>query len=90
MPKFDLPTTDGRRLSSEEFAVDGRPVLLVLGEIELDGKVLVIKHIQFNYSGVQIPDDKREAAERALATHHRSCPVTRSIEASIEITTGWA
>ena len=60
------------------------------GEIELDGKVLVIKRIHFSYSGVQIPDDKREAAERALATHHRSCPVSRSIEAGIKITTGWA
>ena len=60
------------------------------GEIELDGKVLVIKRIHFSYSGVQIPDDKREAAERALATHHRSCPVSRSIEAGIQITTGWA
>ncbi len=60
------------------------------GEIELDGKVLVIKRIHFGYSGLQIPDDKRDAAERALATHHRSCPVSRSIEAGIEITTGWA
>jgi uncharacterized OsmC-like protein len=59
-------------------------------EIELDSKVLVIKRIHFSYSGVQIPDDKRDAAERALATHHRSCPVSRSIEAGIEITTGWA
>jgi uncharacterized OsmC-like protein len=60
------------------------------GEIELDGKVLVIKRIHFSYSGVQVPEDKREAAERALATHHQSCPVSRSIEAGIQITTGWA
>jgi hypothetical protein len=33
VPTFDLPTTDGRGLSSEEFAVDGRPVLLVLGSL---------------------------------------------------------
>jgi hypothetical protein len=33
VPTFDLPTTDGRRLSSEESAVDGRPVLLVLGSL---------------------------------------------------------
>lgn len=60
------------------------------GEIELDGKVLVIKRIHFSYSGVQIPEDKREAAQRALDNHHRSCPVSRSIEAAIEVTTGWA
>lgn len=59
------------------------------GEIELDGKVLVIKRIHFTYTGVTVPDDKREAADRALATHHRSCPVSRSIEAGIELTTGW-
>lgn len=59
------------------------------GEIELEGKVLVIKRIHFSYTGVEIPEEKRDAAERALATHHRSCPVSRSIEAGIEITTGW-
>lgn len=59
------------------------------GEIELDGKVLVIKRIHFSYTGVDIPDDKRETADRALATHHRSCPVSRSIEAGIHISTGW-
>lgn len=60
------------------------------GEIELDGKVLIIKRIHVEYSGVRIPEDKREAAERALATHHQACPVSRSIEAAIEVTTGWA
>lgn len=35
-------------------------------------------------------DGKRDAAQRALATHHRACPVSRSIEAGVEITTGWA
>ena len=60
------------------------------GEIELDGKVLVIKRIHVSYSGVRIPDDKRDAAERALTTHHRSCPVSRSLEAGVEISTSWA
>lgn len=59
------------------------------GEIELEGNVLVLKRIHLTYTGVDIPDDKRGTAERALATHHRSCPVTRSIEAGIEVTTGW-
>jgi organic hydroperoxide reductase OsmC/OhrA len=59
------------------------------GEVELDGKVLVIRRIHFSYTGVEIPEEKRDSAERALATHHRSCPVSRSIEACIEITAGW-
>lgn len=60
------------------------------GEIELEGKVLVIKRIHVEYSGVQIPENEREAAERALATHPRACPVARSIEGAIEVTTAWA
>lgn len=60
------------------------------GEIELDGKVLVIKRIHVDYGGVQIPADKQQAAERALATHQRACPVARSIQAAIAVTTGWA
>jgi uncharacterized OsmC-like protein len=60
------------------------------GEIELEDKVLVIKRIHVEYSGVEIPADKRDAAERALATHQKACPVSRSIEAAIQVTTAWA
>ena len=59
------------------------------GEIELDGKVLVIKRIHVSYTGVVVPEEQQATADRALASHHRSCPVTRSIEAGIELTTGW-
>lgn len=60
------------------------------GEIELDGKVLVIKRIHVSYSGVSVPADKQETADRALATHQQACPVSRSIEAAIAVTTSWA
>lgn len=60
------------------------------GDIELDGKVLIIKRIHVDYSGVVIAADKREAADRALATHQQACPVSRSIEAAIDISTAWA
>jgi len=60
------------------------------GEIELDGKVLVLKRVHVDYSGVQVPADKREAAERVLATHQKACPVARSIEGAIAVTTAWA
>lgn len=59
------------------------------GEIELDGGVLVIRRIQVTYTGVDVPAEKRETAERALASHHRACPVSRSLEAGIEFTTAW-
>ncbi len=59
------------------------------GEIELDGKVLVIKRIHVTYRGVSVDDDKREAFDRALAAHADGCPVARSLslKGSIEITT---
>ncbi len=60
------------------------------GEIEVEGKVLVLKRIHVDYAGVEVPPDKQEAAERALATHQQACPVSRSIEAAIEVTTAWA
>ncbi|MPZ60542.1 MAG: hypothetical protein GEU93_04440 [Propionibacteriales bacterium] len=60
------------------------------GEIELDGKVLVIKRIHVDYGGLQIAPDKQDAADRALATHQQACPVARSIEGAIAVTTGWA
>jgi len=60
------------------------------GEIELDDNVLIIKRIHVEYSGVDIPEERRDAADRALATHQRACPVSRSIEAAIQVTTSWA
>lgn len=60
------------------------------GEIELDGGILVIRRIHVTYSGVDVPDDKRDTAERALKTHHSACPVSRSLEGAIEVTAGWA
>lgn len=59
------------------------------GEIELDGKVLVIKRIHVTYTGVDVPPDQRKTADRALAAHHHACPVSRSIEAGITVTSAW-
>jgi uncharacterized OsmC-like protein len=39
------------------------------------------------YTLTGCPDDKREAAERSLAFHASRCPVAKSIEKAIEITT---
>lgn len=60
------------------------------GEIEIEGRVLVLKRIHVDYAGVEVAPDKQEAAERALATHQQACPVARSIKPAIEITTTWA
>jgi uncharacterized OsmC-like protein len=57
------------------------------GEIELDGKVLVLKRIHVTYTGFEITEDERETLRRVVATHAQGCPVARSLEGAIEITT---
>ena len=57
------------------------------GEIELDGKVLVIERIHVTYSGLDFTDDQRDAVQRVLDTHAQGCPVARSIGPAIDITT---
>lgn len=57
------------------------------GEVELDGKVLVVKRIRVTYTGVTVAEEDREKLDRVLATHAQGCPVARSLEGSIEITT---
>jgi uncharacterized OsmC-like protein len=47
----------------------------------------VIKKIRVRYTLVACPEDKREAAERSHAFHASRCPVAKSIEKAIEITT---
>jgi uncharacterized OsmC-like protein len=49
--------------------------------------VLVIKRIRVRYTLTGCPEDKREAAERSRAFHASRCPVAKSIEKAIEITT---
>ena len=47
----------------------------------------MIKKITVRYTLRGCPDDKREAAERAHAHHTSRCPVAKSIEKAIEIST---
>jgi uncharacterized OsmC-like protein len=57
------------------------------GEVELQGKTLVIKRILVTYEGLVIGEQDRDKVERVLAVHQDACPVARSINGSIEITT---
>jgi uncharacterized OsmC-like protein len=57
------------------------------GEIYLVDKVLVIKRINVHYTLRGCPEDKREAAERSHTFHASRCPVAKSIEKAIEIST---
>jgi uncharacterized OsmC-like protein len=57
------------------------------GEVELEGKVLVLKRIHVTYAGFRFTDTDRETIRRVVATHPQGCPVARSIGAAIHITT---
>ena len=69
-----MPAGEGR-LSSE-----------ASGEVELDGKVLVIRRIHVRYR-LKLDADKRDIAERVHGFHADNCPVARSFKGAIEITT---
>lgn len=61
-----------------------------MGEIELDGKILVIKriHVAYTLRGAGEVDEETQAKiDRAHARHAEFCPVARSIRDSIDITT---
>ncbi|NND02601.1 MAG: hypothetical protein HKN91_07425 [Acidimicrobiia bacterium] len=69
-------------------ASNGNLTSQTVGEIEKDGKVLVVKRIHVTYTlhGVETDED-RETVERVHGFHATYCPVARSIEAAIDITT---
>ncbi len=56
-----------------------------IGEVETEGKVLVIKRIKQVFRLTADEGDK-ETVERVLGVYADSCPVARSIKGSIEIT----
>jgi len=67
-------------------AGEGRLASEAIGEVELDGKVLVIRRIHVRYR-LKLDQDKREIAERVHGFHADFCPVARSFRGCIEITT---
>ncbi len=56
-----------------------------VGEIEVEGKVLVIRRIRQTFH-LTAGEEDRETIERVLGVYADSCPVARSIKGSIEIT----
>ncbi len=57
------------------------------GEVELEGKVLVVKRIAVTYTGLVLSQQDGEKVQRVLRIHADGCPVARSLKGSIEITT---
>jgi uncharacterized OsmC-like protein len=67
-------------------AGEGRLTSDAAGEVELDGKVLVLRRIHVVYH-LRLEAAKREAAERAHGLHQDYCPVARSIGGCVAIST---
>jgi organic hydroperoxide reductase OsmC/OhrA len=57
-----------------------------VGEIETEDRVLVIKRIRVRYR-LGVPAERREEVERVHSFHARFCPVARSLEGGIDIST---
>jgi len=59
-----------------------------VGEIEKDGKVLVVERIHVTYTLKGVDDDEtRATVERVHGFHADYCPVARSIRDAIDIST---
>ena len=56
------------------------------GEVETEGKVLVLRRIHTKYK-LKVPDDARQTVQRVLGMHADLCPVARSIKGAIQVTT---
>jgi uncharacterized OsmC-like protein len=56
-----------------------------VGEVETEGKVLVVKRIRQAFR-LRAEEGDHEKIERALSVYADSCPVARSVKGSIEIT----
>lgn len=56
------------------------------GEVEKEGRVLVVKRIHVDYH-LKLTPENREAAQRAHEAHAEFCPVARTLKGCVEITT---
>ncbi|MGW8318988.1 MAG: OsmC family protein [Candidatus Promineifilaceae bacterium] len=56
------------------------------GEIELEGKVLVVRRIHVAYH-LKLAAEQRETAERVHEIHAEYCPVARTIRDCVDIST---
>lgn len=59
----------------------------MVGEIEKEDGVLVVKRIHVTYDLYGVAEDRRDAAMRAHEHHAPHCPIARSISDAIDITT---
>ncbi|MBI1878268.1 MAG: OsmC family protein [Chloroflexi bacterium] len=67
-------------------AGEGRLVSTAKGEIEKEGKVLVIRRIHVTYH-LKLAAEQRQTAERVHGFHADFCPVARTIGGCVQIST---
>jgi organic hydroperoxide reductase OsmC/OhrA len=60
---------------------------MVEGDVGAVDRVLRITAIRVRYE-LRVPAGKREAAERAVATHEQKCPAATSVRGCIPIAVG--
>ncbi len=58
----------------------------MVGEVEVEKKVLILRRIQVTYR-LRAPAGQREVIEQVHGFHARFCPVYRSLTPAIAITT---
>jgi uncharacterized OsmC-like protein len=69
-------------------ASDGRLTAEARGEIENEEGVLVIRRIHVEFT-LRAPEDTRETVERVHGFYAAKCPVYRSLQAAIQITSSY-
>ena len=58
----------------------------MVGEVEKDGDVLVLRRVHVKYK-LRVSQEVRDTVARVLEMHADKCPVARSIKGAIEVTT---
>jgi uncharacterized OsmC-like protein len=67
---------------------DGRLTAEVRGEVESEGGVLIIRRIHVKHR-LQAAESARETVERVHGVYAQKCPVYRSLEKAIAITSSF-
>lgn len=70
----------GIEVDADDFSAE------VEGINEMRDGIPVLTRVRVRYR-LQVPADKRDAAERALARHVEKCPTARSLQGAVEIET---
>jgi uncharacterized OsmC-like protein len=84
-----LTGTFGGALEARQIdSSNGKLAAEVTGEIELEDNVLVIRRIHAHYK-LRAPEAQREVIERVRRVHAEHCPVARSLQGAIAITTSF-